>query len=161
MLYCFGYVYNQLISIKCQQRGVWWWCIGFHHQKRKFRNGKFQDSPAVNFWLTTSGNTDSGLGEECSGLWQWEVPGLSLCVGLPQNGVQRLLFAGLMPSIGSNSNDLFRVAHAIFSLYVNCLKTLSDCYTGFRGVLQQILELNNRTALLHRYLYCLIGFWCL
>lgn len=138
MIYCFDcfffvfytnfrYVYNQLISIKMSTNTQ----MAMYHTRninhtikinsqRQISQWKiFRNSPAVSFWLTTSGNTDSGLGEECSGLWHWELlPGLSLCVGLPQNGVQRLLFAGRMPSIGSKSKDLFRVAHAIFSLYL-------------------------------------------
>lgn len=142
---------------KCQQTNNKRLCftkksiISHKYEIVTFCNRIFQNSPAVSFWLTTSGNTDSGLGEECSGLWQWELPGLSLCVGLPQKGAQRLLFAGLIPSIGSKSNDLFRVAHAIFSLYLNCLKTLSRCHNGFRGVIHQILDVNERTTLLHRH----------
>lgn len=80
------------------------------------------DLPGVSFVLNTSGNTEFFGDVEPTGLV--EVPGepISLWVGLEQNGIHLRLFAGLAPKTGSQSNDLFNVAHAIFSLVANSPK---------------------------------------
>lgn len=71
--------------------------------------------PGVNFLLIMSGKTDVCLGDDGSmELGELLGEGLSLCEGLPQNGMHLLLFAGLPPRTGSQSNDRFNVAHAIF-----------------------------------------------
>lgn len=73
------------------------------------------DLPGVNFLLKTSGNTEFFGDVEPTGLLEHPGELVSLCVGLEQNGTHLLLFAGLAPNTGSQSNDLFNVAHAIFS----------------------------------------------
>lgn len=78
--------------------------------------------PGVNFWLTTSGKTDFvallplAVDDEAEGLATELVEALSLTVvvGLSQNGMQRRRLAGRPPNTGSQSNDRFNVAHAIF-----------------------------------------------
>lgn len=78
--------------------------------------------PGVNFLLKTSGNTEFLGDVEPTGLV--EVPGdpISLWVGLEQNGTHLRRFGGLAPNTGSQSNDLFKVAHAILSLVANSPK---------------------------------------
>lgn len=86
--------------------------------KNKRRN-QTKNLPGVNFWLTTAGNTDLGLSDE-----EVEAEGdaggeaLSLLVGLSQKGINRLRLGGRPPKTGSQSNERFRVAHAIFYLTV-------------------------------------------
>jgi len=77
----------------------------------------------VNFEVSTSGKSEGWpVWEELHMGPDDGLPGgdrspyLSFCVGLVQNGAQRLLFAGRPPpKTESQSKVLFKVAHAIFS----------------------------------------------
>ncbi|KAJ3656670.1 hypothetical protein Zmor_015725 [Zophobas morio] len=91
-------------------------------------------SPGVNFWLTTSGNTDLGLlGEETEAAAGEEGgEALSLCVGLSQKGMQRRRLAGRPPSTGSQSNERFRVAHAILLLSLTLHTQNKLCFASCR-----------------------------
>jgi hypothetical protein len=68
---------------------------------------------------------------------------LSLCVGLSQKGMQRLLFAGRPPNTGSQSNERFRVAHAIFSSVANTSHTKQTLF--HRLSRKYALHTRNRT----------------
>lgn len=73
--------------------------------------------PGVNF--LTSGKTELFGDDDPVGLVEGPGEPNPLCVGLEQKGTHRLRFAGRPPNTGSQSKDLFKVAHAIFSLVAN------------------------------------------